>query len=325
MFNQSQPHPQRPYGIAPPAYTLPEATHLGGVRLQVSDLARSVAYYEQVLGLRVITDGESTTLGAHGNDRPLLTLQTRPGVTAAGRGAFGLYHFAVLLPVRAALGRFAAHLSQLGARAGAADHLVSESFYLWDPDGLGIEVYADRPRETWRHHGRELAMTTDPLDVAAVIAAGDGQAWDGAPPGTTMGHVHLSVGSLAAGENFYHRALGFDKTVWNYPGALFLAAGGYHHHLGTNTWSPGPSPSPEQAQLLEWELIVPSEQDVAAASQSLQAAGYGPEPAASGVTAADPWGTRVRIRTASSRPLVDEGAFPQRRPAPGRGPRDHVG
>jgi catechol 2,3-dioxygenase len=234
---------KRSYGIVPPAFSLPDTAHVGGVRLQVSDLLRSVAYF----------DG-------------------------------------------AALGRFAVHLSELGQRVGSADHLVSESLYLWDPDGLGIEVYADRPRNSWRRNGRELAMTTDPLDITSVIAAGGGIAWDGAPAETTMGHVHLSVGSLEAAEAFYHRALGFDKTVWSYPGALFLAAGGYHHHLGTNTWSPGPSPSPHHAQLLEWELVVRSPEDVAVAGRSLQAAGYTSEQSVDGVTAADPWGTRVLIR-----------------------------
>jgi catechol 2,3-dioxygenase len=250
-----------------------------------------------VIGLRVITARDTATLGPHGDDRPLVTLQTSPGVTNARRGDLGLYHFALLLPERAALGRFAAHLAERDVRVGAADHLVSESLYLWDPDGLGIEVYADRPRNSWRLNGRELAMTTDPPDIRSVMAAGGGIAWDGTPAGTTMGHVHLSVGSLEVAEDFYHRALGFDKTVWNYPGALFLAAGGYHHHLGTNTWSSGPSPSPDQAQLLEWELVVPSQNDVAAAARSLQSAGYASERTADGVIAADPWGSRVHIRT----------------------------
>jgi catechol 2,3-dioxygenase len=287
---------QRSYGIAPPAFSLPDATHLGGVRLQVSDLRQSISYYEQVLGLRVISAGDATTLGAPGDTRPLVTLQTRHGVTAARRGTLGLYHFAILLPDRAALGRFGAHLSRLGVPAGAADHLVSESFYLWDPDGLGIEVYADRPRQSWQQNGRELAMTTDPLDIADVIAAASGASWDGAPAGTRMGHMHLSVGSLEAAEDFYHRGLGFDKTVWNYPGTLFLAAGGYHHHLGTNTWSSGPSPLPEQAQLLEWEIVVPSPRDVAAANRSLETAGFTSKAARFGVLALDPWGTRVLIR-----------------------------
>ena len=287
--------PLRSYGIAPPGFSLPDATHVGGVVLQVSDLQRSRSFYEQVLGLRVVGGGQTTALGLQDGSSPLVTLQSREGVRPAPRGAFGLFHFAVLLPDRAALGRFAMHLSRLGVRASAADHRVSESLYLWDPDGLGIEVYADRPREAWEQDGRELTMTTEPLDLPAVIAAAGGLAWNGAPPGTRMGHVHLSVGNLQAAEHFYHRALGFDKTVWTYPGALFLAAGGYHHHLGTNTWSSGPSPLPEHAQLVEWQLVVPSHADVAAAQRSLQSAGYGSEAAGSGVTAADPWGTRVHV------------------------------
>ena len=286
------------YGITPPAHRLPDAAHAGAVHLQVSDLPRSLAYYEQVLGLRTSASShDRAVLGSHGNDRPLVTLTTRPGIARARRGAFGLFHFAILLPDRAALGRFAAHLSVLGIRAGMADHLVSEALYLADPDGLGIEVYADRPRATWRHHDRELAMTTDPLDISSVLAAGGGETWDGAPAPTTMGHVHLHVGSLEEAEAFYHRALGLDKTVWSYPGALFLSAGGYHHHLGANVWSPGPAPSADQAQLLEWELLVPSEEDVVAAARSVRAAGYAAENAADGVTAVDPWGTRVHVRT----------------------------
>jgi len=294
--------PERSYGIPPPDFALPDATHVGGVRLQVSDVARSVTYYEQVIGLRVIAGGAAITMGPHGDDRALVTLETSPGVRSAPRGAFGLYHFAILLPDRAALGRFAAHLARLRLRVGEADHFVSESLYLWDPDGLGIEVYADRPRREWRQNGRELVMTTDPLDVQDVIAAGGGTAWNGMPPGTTMGHVHLSVGSLETAERFYHRGLGFDKTVWSYPGALFLAAGGYHHHLGTNTWSPGPPPSSDQAQLLEWELIVPSPDDVARAVRSLAAAGYTSEQIGDGVTVADPWSTRVHITHAGAAP-----------------------
>jgi len=288
------------YGVAPPGFRLPDATHVGAVHLQVSDLQRSVEFYEHVLGLRRYAATTATAmLGPAGENRPLVSLATRSGVVPARRGAFGLYHFAILLPGRAALGRFAAHVSALGVRVGMADHLVSESLYLSDPDGLGIEVYADRPRTTWQHRGRELAMATDPLDIEGVIAAAGGEAWSGAPIGTTMGHMHLHVGSLDAAEAFYHRALGFDKTVWSYPGALFYSAGGYHHHLGTNTWSPGPSPAANQARLLEWELILPDVEGASAVGRSLQAAGYQTENAAGGLIAADPWNTRVHVRTSA--------------------------
>lgn len=292
---ESNGNTQLPYGIQPPAYRLPNTTHVGAVHLLVSDLPRSLEYYEHVLGLRPLAvEPERAVLGSR-DERPLLELQTRRGVTPARRGAFGLYHFAIVLPDRQALGRFGAHLASLGIRVGMADHLVSESLYLWDPDGLGIEVYADRPRTAWNRNGRELVMATDPLDIDDVMREGAGVAWDGAPAGTTIGHVHLHVGSLDTAEAFYHRALGFDKTVWSYPGALFMSAAGYHHHLGTNVWSPGPAPAPDEAQLLEWELVVPSRDDVAAAGRSLRAAGYEADHTSDGLIAADPWGTRVRI------------------------------
>jgi catechol 2,3-dioxygenase len=283
------------YGIQPPAYRLPSKTYVGAVHLLVSDLPRSLAYYEHVLGLRPLAvEDQRAVLGSR-DQRPLVELQTRAGVAPAQRGAFGLYHFAILLPDRPALGRFAAHIASLGIRVGMADHLVSESLYLWDPDGLGIEVYADRPRSAWKRNGRELAMATDPLDIDSVIAEGDGLIWDGAPAGTTMGHVHLHVGSLESAEAFYHRALGFDKMVWSYPGALFMSAAGYHHHLGTNVWSPGPPPAPDHAQLLEWELVLPSIADVAAVGESLRAASHQTEHDAHGCVTADPWHTRMRI------------------------------
>lgn len=287
----------RPYGVAPPAFRLPDATTLGPVHLQVSDLARSLEYYQRVIGLRAReTAADAAVLTAHGDDRALVILRSRPSVTRARRGAFGLYHFALLLPDRAALGRLATHLAAQHIQVGMADHLVSEALYLSDPDGLGIEIYADRPRAAWQHRDRELAMTTDPLDIANVIAAGRGETWDGAPRNTTMGHVHLHVGNLDNAEAFYHRALGFDKTVWSYPGALFLSAGGYHHHLGTNVWSRGPAPGADHARLLAWELIVPSHGDVLISARSLRDAGHRLDESERGVRVADPWGTAVHLR-----------------------------
>ncbi len=285
------------YGIRPPGFRLPDATRLGAVRLQVSDLARSIAWYEQVLGLRVIAHSAGTAaLGPQAGGRTLVELESRPGVTPAPpRATLGLYHFAILLPDRAALGRFLQHLASLGARAGMADHLVSEAIYLSDPDGLGIEVYADRPRDTWRVTGGELAMTTDPLDAEDVVAAGRGEPWTGMPEGTVLGHVHLHVGDLDEGAAFYHAGLGMDKVVWSYPGALFLAAGGYHHHLGTNTWSRGPNPSPDQARLLSWDIVVPRREDARAAAESLMAAGYRVQEDGGAWTAADPWDTTLRL------------------------------
>jgi catechol 2,3-dioxygenase len=291
-----------PYGIAPAGFRLPEPTRIGAVRLQVRDLERSIGYYERVLGLRVASRSADTAALGAASGAPFITLHAKPGIKPVPRrGAFGLYHFAILLPERETLGRFAAHLSRLDARVGMADHLVSEALYLTDPDGLGIEVYADRPRSVWRHNGRELVMATDPLDVAGLVAAGGHEPWQGAPAGTTMGHVHLHVGDLDDADAFYHGALGFDKTVWSYPGALFFSAGGYHHHLGTNTWSPGPSAADDEARLLEWEIVVPGSEEVARAARSLRGAGYAADTSDRGVLTADPWGTRVRVTTAGGR------------------------
>jgi catechol 2,3-dioxygenase len=286
------------FGTLPPGSRLPETTRLGSVHLQVAELERSISYYERVLGLRVFDRAaRAASLGAGSGTEALVHLHAGDHVRPARRGAFGLYHFAVLLPDRGALGRFAAHLARLGARVGMADHLVSEALYLYDPDGLGIEVYADRSRDAWRYNGSELVMTTDPLDVQSLVAAGGALDWDGAPDGTAMGHVHLHVGDLREAERFYHGALGFDKTVWSYPGALFFSAGGYHHHLGTNTWSAGPSAREDEARLLEWELVLPGERDVHAFAGRLVAEGYDVDQREAGaIAAADPWATTVVVR-----------------------------
>lgn len=140
-------------------------------------------------------------------------------------------------------------------------------------------------------------MTTDPLDVEDLLRAGGGERWTGLPAGTVIGHVHFFVGDLARAEDFYHAGLGLDKTVWSYPGALFLAAGGYHHHVGTNTWAAGaPAATDEDARLLEWELVVPSAAEAERAAASLAAAGWAVERVPGGALARDPWGTAVRVR-----------------------------
>jgi catechol 2,3-dioxygenase len=291
------------YGVPPDGVRLPADTKLGRVRLQVADLARSLSYYQEVLGLQVLeTGGAEAVLGTSsapdGDSAPLLELQERVGVAPVPRrGRLGLFHFAILLPQRADLGRFAAHLSARGEPVGASDHRVSEALYLHDPDGLGIEVYADRPRKAWRREGRQLVMATDPLDVEDLLRAGKGATWAGMPPDTIMGHIHLHVGDLVRAEAFYHQALGLDKVVWSYPGALFLSAGGYHHHLGLNTWAAGAPPAGEaDARLLEWELRVPSAGAAGDALERLADEGHPVERSPGGGTVRDPWGTVMRIR-----------------------------
>ncbi len=298
----SGPEPATPgsYGQGPRGFRLPAGTGVGAVALQIGHLARSLVFYREVLGLRVVADGPGrATLAAYGDDRVLLDLMEVPGTQAAGRPArLGLFHFAILLPDRAALGRLYRHLSTTGIRVSTGDHLVSEALYLTDPDGLGVEVYADRPRESWRRVGRELQMATLPVDVPGLLAAAGETAWAGMPPGTVMGHVHLHVGDIARAAEFYADAMGLDKTTWSYPGALFLGAGGYHHHVGVNTWAgPGARPAgPDEARLLEWTMTLPDAASVQALQASLVAAGHHTAREDDAIVTHDPWGTAVRVR-----------------------------
>jgi catechol 2,3-dioxygenase len=264
----------------------------------VADLERSLPYYEQVIGLRLLDRSEGVALLGADPGVPLVELYERAGVAPVPRrGRLGLYHYAILLPDRASLGRFVRHLRGLKLTAGMSDHLVSEAIYLSDPDGLGIEVYADRPRDAWRYDGGQLVMDTRPLNVDDLLDAAGSTQWRGIPPRTVIGHVHLFVGDLGRADLFYHRGLGFDRTVWSYPGALFMSAGGYHHHLGTNTWAAGALPATAgDARLLEWELVVPTATDAAAALASVAPSGAVLDFRPDGGVIRDPWGTAVHIR-----------------------------
>jgi catechol 2,3-dioxygenase len=305
IFGESgEPAAPGSYGQPPRGFRLPAETRLGPVHLRVSDLKRSIAYYETMLGLRALRhDAQGATLGPHDDDRELLVLHEHPGARPSSRrGRLGLFHFAILLPDRPSLGRFVKHLADIGATAGASDHLVSEAFYLQDPDDLGIEVYADRPRSSWRRVGRQLVMGTDPIDTGSLVMAAASAEWTGMPPGTVMGHVHLHVASTGESAEFFSETLGFDRMVWSYPGALFLAAGGYHHHLGTNTWAgAGAIPAAaDQAGLIEWTIEVPDVQTLDTIATNLEAAGHTARREGSDVVTADPWGTGIRLRLAST-------------------------
>jgi catechol 2,3-dioxygenase len=290
------------FTIAPPGFRLPPELRLGAVKLQVANLAVSLEYYQRVIGLKTLERGpHHATLGGP-EDAALIELRERPGATPVPRrGRLGLYHFAILLPDRGQLGRFLVHLAGIGVTPGMSDHLVSEALYLTDPDGMGIEVYADRPRTSWRMEGGGIAMATDPLDVEDLLRSAQGKPWSGIPGGTRIGHVHLYVGDLERAAEFYHAGLGLEKVVLNFPGALFLSAGGYHHHLGTNTWAAGAPPAGAgDARLLEWNIELPEQVQVDGAARSLAGAGHPVTRDGADALATDPWGTPVRI---SSRPL----------------------
>lgn len=277
-------------------HQLPADTHPVRVRLQVSDLERSTQYYVDTIGCEVLRQTDTLVdLGVRDAAAPLITLVARAGTRPTPpHSRLGLYHFALLLPTRAALGAFVRHLVTRDVRIGSADHLVSEALYLQDPDGHGIEVYVDRPRETWTYARGHVVMTVDPLDLRDVADAATAP-WAGLPPGTTLGHMHLHVGDLDTAAAFYRDTLGFDEMA-SLRGALFLSAGGYHHHLGLNVWATGaPTPGDHDAQLLEWTLHIPDTTRVSEAAARLTAAGYPPAADGDDIVVRDPWGTALRI------------------------------
>jgi catechol 2,3-dioxygenase len=211
-------------------------------------------------------------------------------------GRLGIYHYALLLPARADLGRFLLHLEALGEPWAASDHLVSEALYLTDPDGITVEVYADRPRAEWPRDGGGLRMAVDPLDRAGLAAAAAGSRWQGAPEGTRMGHLHLFVGDLAAAERHYVDRVGFDVVTRRLPGALFVSAGGYHHHLGLNTWAAGsPVAGERDAGLDEWTLELGTERSLDELEARLASAGVAASRGDGSVHVSDPWGIALRV------------------------------
>jgi catechol 2,3-dioxygenase len=283
--------------------SLPPQTTVGAVRLTVADMERTREFYERAVGLRPFGDsGEVVRLG--GCEAPVVELVGRPDAPPRPRGTTGLFHLAILLPDRAELAQALRRVAEAGWRlSGASDHLVSEALYLQDPEGNGIEIYRDRPRAQWRRVDGELQMATLPLDLDSLLgeAGGSDPQGDGASPHARLGHVHLQVADLDAAEAFYAGVLGFDVTVRSYPGALFVSAGGYHHHIGLNTWAGegAPAPPPDALGLRWFELVIPERAQLDRLTQRLRDGGHETEPEGDGVLTADPAGNRVLVRAAS--------------------------
>ncbi len=259
---------------------------IGGVALAVRDLDRVAAFYRSALGLAEIgREGDAVRLGA--GEVPFLTLLHRPDLKPRDPATAGLFHVAYLLPTRADLGRWLQFAERSGMSPdGAADHLVSEAVYLHDPEGNGIEVYADRPRAAWRWKDGQVVMANDRLDLMGLQGLAT-DSWNGAPDGTRIGHVHLQVGEIAAATAFYAGVLGFAVTR-QWPQAAFLSTGGYHHHLAANTWqSAGAGPrDPGRAGLASVTLRAGS----AGIADAIVARAGGPE-------LRDPWGTQFHLTT----------------------------
>lgn len=266
--------------------------HIGAVTLRVHDLAGLTAFYRDSIGLSLIEQGaEFAALGVDGE--VLVRLQqggTRP------TSPVGLFHLAILLPSRADLADWIAHAAATRIPLeGASDHLVSEALYLSDPEGNGIEIYRDRPRADWPRRDGAIKMATERLDLNALLAEARPAAYPGMPSGTRMGHIHLRVGDTAEAERFYVNSLGFDLMV-RYPGASFLASGGYHHHIAGNVWnSRGAAPRQAgEAGLDSFELIARDAADFEAMRDRLLAAGGTETPL--GPSIADPWGNRLVLK-----------------------------
>jgi catechol 2,3-dioxygenase len=281
-------------------FVIDPETKIGSVHLSVADLERSSRFYTELLGFRPAGqrngDLELTADGV----TPLVVLREQPDAPPKPTRTTGLYHFAILTPSRSDLARSFWHLLEAGyGLQGAADHLVSEALYLADPDGNGIEIYADRPREAWPRRGDRVHMATEALDAEGLLAElnEDTRAWDGLSPETRVGHVHLHVADLHRAQTFYCDGLGFEVVARYGAAAIFVSAGGYHHHIGLNTWAGLGAPPPPLGSLgLRFYTIrLPSPQAVERSVEHLKASGVQIDEGGEGIELQDPSGNRIRL------------------------------
>lgn len=286
------------------ATTLPFAVttpmHIGQAALRVRDLDPMIDYYRSVLGMNEVgRTARGVTLGV--GSVPLLDLVHKPAADFESPTSAGLFHIAYLMPSRKDLARWLVHaaLRQVPL-SGFADHNVSEAVYLNDPEGNGIEVYSDRPKDAWVWSGRVVKMGTEPLDVDNLVALTDTKTdhYEVAPAGMRIGHIHLRVGEIAAARGFYEQAVGLQPTQDARSDASFLSSGGYHHHLAVNSWnSRGAKERNAMETGLDWfSITVRNPDDLEAQKTRLRAAGYVlVEMENDMVEAIDPWGTRLRL------------------------------
>ena len=273
-------------------------TTIGLVTLRVTDLTRSRAFYEGILAFQPLQlEAGRAVLGGQ-DKQPLLELLEVPGGTPQPRRATGLYHVAILFPSRADLGREFLRLVNANWEIGQGDHLVSEALYISDPDDNGLEIYQDRPRSTWNWQNNLVRMASDPVDLRSLAEEGrrDAEPWDVLPPGTRVGHIHLQVGNIPDARRFYHDILGFDITA-HMPSALFVSAGGYHHHLGLNTWhSLNAQPTPDtSAGLHSYIIAIPTQEALQQVKERLAAHNVPFEEQQDRILVDDPWHNHVQL------------------------------
>lgn len=282
--------------------SIPKNSEIGLVSLTVADLARSLDYYESNIGLSLLQqEANVATLGS--GTTALLMLTERPSAKRVAR-ATGLYHFALLVPTRLELAKTLQHLIDTQTIIdGASDHLVSEALYLTDPDGNGIEIYRDRPRTEWITHNGSLQMNTQRLDVQGVMAELENRhdTWQGIHADTVMGHIHLHVSRLDEAEKFYTDVLGFDLMTRYGPSASFVSAGGYHHHIGMNTWAGIGAPAPpEHAIGLNWyTILLPTQDDLQETAVRLETASIPYQKQETGLFLRDPANNGIVLRVKS--------------------------
>jgi catechol 2,3-dioxygenase len=281
------------------AVSIHPAANVGSVTLKVADLGRSLAFYTTVIGLEYLSEDRQTAILRAGK-RPFLMLEEVDGAQPQPPYTTGLYHAAILFPDRRSLARKVAQVINLRISPGYADHRVSEAFYLSDPDGNGLELYRDRPRQEWTWEGAQVRMASDPIDFDDFFAEVQGEDVSAASPlvpsGTRLGHMHLRVANIPEAETFYHEVLGFDVTA-RWPGALFLSAGGYHHHIGLNTWQSrgGKPPAEPSAGLREFSISLPDQAELERLIRQIESAGVTVEKDVDSALVMDPFQNHVRL------------------------------
>ncbi|MCP3740559.1 VOC family protein [Rossellomorea sp. BNER] len=272
-------------------------TFVSQVDLKVENLERSLSFYKQVIGFQILEQSErKATLTADGKT-PLLSIEQPEDVKGKEPRTTGLYHFALLLPSRADLAKALQHFIKMNIRLGASDHLVSEALYLDDPDGNGIEIYADRPSSTWSWKDGQVVMATEPLNAENLLTETNGEQWNGLPQDTLMGHIHLHVSELEKTKEFYLEGLGFDLVTQYGSQALFISTGGYHHHIGLNTWNGigAKSPSKNSAGMKWFSLVYPTEEARKNVVNQLKNIGAAIQEDNGEFNTEDPSGNRIRL------------------------------